>query len=224
MLYCNAYVNGTISVRAAIDRCDDPPTAAMGAWSLFDGAQGSVGMLFTFYANATDDVCLARVEWDFDGDGPADESSQASGKFAMMVNATHAYVKEGVYHPEIRAIDGVGGKSPWSRLDISGAPVDLVVGPTNAIPVAWNGTLTIKQNAAVHVVLNATDADGDRLEYYVLSQPEHGGLIGTAPDLVYMPNDDYAGADSFTFVASDGKDDSKVATVSVKILGSAQDL
>ena len=218
MLYCNAHVDGMISVRSAIDRCDDPPSATMGTWSPLGGAgiDGSVGTMFTFYANATDDVRLARVEWDFDGDGSADGSRQVSGKSAI-VNATHAYGKEGTYHPEVRAIDGAGGKSPWSRLTVAGEPVDLVVGPANAVPIASNGTLTVKQNAAVHIFLNATDADGDKLEYYVLSQPQNGELIGTAPDLVYMPDDDYAGTDSFTFVASDGKDDSNVATVYIVV-------
>jgi Ca2+-binding RTX toxin-like protein len=224
MLYCNSYVNGTISARSAIDRCDDPPAVAMSAWSPFGGTgmDGSVGTLFTFFANATDDVRLARIEWDFDGDGLADESEQVSGKSAIMVNATHAYGKEGTYRPEVRAVDSAGDASAWSRLTVSGIPADLIVEPANAIPVASNSTLTISQNAAVHVTLNATDADGDALEYYVLSQPAHGGLTGTAPDMVYMSDDGYSGTDSFTFVASDGKDDSEAATVSIRIIGDAR--
>ncbi len=40
---------------------------------------------------------------------------------------------------------------------------------------------------------------------------------GTTPILVYTPNLNYNGQDSFTFKVNDGKADSNVATVSISI-------
>jgi hypothetical protein len=39
---------------------------------------------------------------------------------------------------------------------------------------------------------------------YVVSQPAHGALSGTAPNLVYTPNPEFFGLDDFTYVVSDG--------------------
>ena len=74
MVYCGAYFAGAISGRPPTDRCDDPPAAAMGLWSPFSplSSDGQVGTVFTFQANATDDIRLAKLEWDFEGDGKVD--------------------------------------------------------------------------------------------------------------------------------------------------------
>lgn len=209
MSYCGSLVTQAVSVRQAIDRCDDPPLVAMGAWSP-DG-QGSVDTTFTFYANATDDMRLARLEWDFDGDGVVDYNSPLIVKAARMVSAIHAYEGEGTYGPQVRAVDSAGQKSIWAK----GGSLDITA--ENAVPVAHNATLTVDDSAVAHIMLNATDVDGDMLQYYVLVQPAHGLLSGNAPDLTYQPDDGYSGQDAFGFVASDGKDDSEVATVTITV-------
>jgi hypothetical protein len=73
------------------------------------------------------------------------------------------------------------------------------------------------KNTPKAVRLAATDADGEPLTYIVVTQPGHGILTGTPPDLTYTPNTNYTGSDSFTFKANDGKADSNVATVSITI-------
>jgi hypothetical protein len=55
------------------------------------------------------------------------------------------------------------------------------------------------------------------LTYTVVTNPAHGTLTGTAPNLTYTPTTGYTGADSFTFKANDGKVDSNVATVSITV-------
>jgi VCBS repeat-containing protein len=49
------------------------------------------------------------------------------------------------------------------------------------------------------------------------SQPTHGTLSGTAPNLTYTPQANYAGADSFTFTVNDSSVSSAVATVSLSV-------
>lgn len=55
------------------------------------------------------------------------------------------------------------------------------------------------------------------MTYSVVTNPTHGTLTGTAPNLSYKPTTGYAGADSFTFKANDGLVDSNVATVSITV-------
>lgn len=88
---------------------------------------------------------------------------------------------------------------------------------TGTAPVASNASVTADENTPTPVTLTATDADGDSLTYTVLSQPTHGSLSGTAPNLTYTPNPGYFGSDSFTFKANDGSYDSNIATISITV-------
>ena len=54
------------------------------------------------------------------------------------------------------------------------------------------------------------------LTYLVVTQPAHGLITGTGSNLVYSPNANFNGADSFTFKASDGLLDSAIVTISLK--------
>jgi hypothetical protein len=67
------------------------------------------------------------------------------------------------------------------------------------------------------VTLVATDADGDPVTYSIVSAPNHGTLAGSSANRTYTPASNYNGPDSFTFRASDGVNDSNVATVSVTV-------
>ncbi len=85
----------------------------------------------------------------------------------------------------------------------------------NHVPEADPQSISLDEDASAAIMLSGSDVDGDPLTYEVVSQPLHGILGGTAPNLVYTPEANYFGADSFTFLASDGTDDSPPATVSL---------
>jgi hypothetical protein len=53
--------------------------------------------------------------------------------------------------------------------------------------------------------------------YIIVSAPRHGTLSGSGANLIYTPEADYRGPDSFTFKASDGIADSDPATVSIPV-------
>lgn len=72
--------------------------------------------------------------------------------------------------------------------------------------------------AASGVLANDTDADGDALTAVVVTNPAHGVLtLRDDGSFMYMPAADYVGIDSFTYQVSDGKANSNVATVSIKV-------
>ncbi|OGP79299.1 MAG: hypothetical protein A2V86_08710 [Deltaproteobacteria bacterium RBG_16_49_23] len=78
--------------------------------------------------------------------------------------------------------------------------------------------MTTNKNTEINIALTATDPDGDNLTYYIVTQPSHGTLSGTPPNLTYTPTSGYTGQDSFTFKANDGIGDSNIATVSITVV------
>ncbi|PYV78309.1 MAG: hypothetical protein DMG96_08300, partial [Acidobacteria bacterium] len=88
-------------------------------------------------------------------------------------------------------------------------------------PVASNQTVVTDQDTPVDITLTATSPQGFPLTYTVLTQPTHGSLSGSAPNLTYTPNAGYVGPDSFTFRAKDGTSNSNTATVTITVRGLA---
>ena len=97
------------------------------------------------------------------------------------------------------------------------ATVTITVTAVNDAPVAQDQPVTTDEDTAVEITLAATDVDGDALTYALATAPTNGTLTGTAPNVTYTPNPAYAGADSFSFKASDGVAESNVATVTITV-------
>jgi hypothetical protein len=89
--------------------------------------------------------------------------------------------------------------------------------PENLPPVANAQSITVDEDAMVPITLTGSDTDFGSLAYTVIDQPLHGILGGTPPNLTYTPNENYFGADSFTFKVNDGTVDSPAATVSITV-------
>jgi hypothetical protein len=89
----------------------------------------------------------------------------------------------------------------------------------NSAPVANAQNIIVKENGSAEIMLNASDPDGDTLSYIIVSQPSHGILSGTVPNLIYTPDKDYPGDDSFTYKVNDGLTDSATVRVSIDIKG-----
>ncbi len=88
----------------------------------------------------------------------------------------------------------------------------------NTAPVAVAQTLTTPEDTALNIVLGGTDVDGNALTY-TYTQPAHGTVSGTAPNVTYTPAANYNSEtpDSFTFKANDGTSDSNIATVTITV-------
>ena len=87
----------------------------------------------------------------------------------------------------------------------------------NQGPTVQNQSLVVSWNNSASITLGANDADGDALSFTVLTQPAHGALSGTAPNVTYTPVSGYVGPDSFTFRVNDGRLNSATATVSITV-------
>jgi hypothetical protein len=87
----------------------------------------------------------------------------------------------------------------------------------NNAPVAENQTVNTDKNTEVDITLVATDSDGDILTYIIKSLPVNGTLKNnssiitqdqlpiavSASQIKYIPDTNFSGSDSFTFVARD---------------------
>jgi len=94
--------------------------------------------------------------------------------------------------------------------------VTITVTEVDDPTVALAQSLTTDEDTDLSITLSVTEVDGDTLAWTV-SDPAHGTLTGTAPNLTYSPADDYNGEDSFTFSVNDGTTDSNIATVTISV-------
>ncbi|MEN8136016.1 MAG: pentapeptide repeat-containing protein [Thermodesulfobacteriota bacterium] len=97
------------------------------------------------------------------------------------------------------------------------ATVSITVNAVNDTPEADSQTLTTDEDVPVAITLTGTDVDGDVLSYQVKNGPANGTLSGSVPELIYSPNPDFNGSDSFTFTTNDGLVGSSPATVTINI-------
>jgi len=106
-----------------------------------------------------------------------------------------------------RATDGQDASPPTL--------VNLTVTDRNTAPVAHDATIEVRANTPTSLTLDATDGEGDPLQFTLLTAPAAGELTGIPPTLLYTPVADYVGPDRFTFQARDDAFDSTPATVTL---------
>ena len=94
--------------------------------------------------------------------------------------------------------------------------------PGDGRPTANGQSLTVNENSARTITLSGSDPDGQQVRFFIASQPAHGTLgLLNQNTVTYRPYDYYDGADSFTFVASDGTQDSTPAMVNISVANTA---
>lgn len=111
--------------------------------------------------------------------------------------------------------DGQGG--------LDTATVSVNVAPLPDAPSAEDDSYSMNQDttltvAALGVLGNDSDADGDALSALVVTTTSNGTLAPSADgSFTYTPNPGFTGTDTFTYKANDGGLDSNVATVTITI-------
>ncbi len=88
---------------------------------------------------------------------------------------------------------------------------------TNLPPQATAQSTATTRDTPTPITFAASDPEGDTLTFAVATQPAHGVVTGTAPDVVYTPAPGFTGSDSFTFTASDSYSTSAPAVVSIDV-------
>ncbi len=90
--------------------------------------------------------------------------------------------------------------------------------PNNPGPVAQPQSVQVLQNSSLAITLTATGGieEGETLTFSTSTNPSHGTLTGSGATLTYTPSQDYFGADSFTFRASDDNSSTE-ASVTINV-------
>ncbi|MEM3161061.1 MAG: PKD domain-containing protein [Nitrososphaera sp.] len=180
------------STTPVLDVVTPGPVATMLQWSPFasSGPDGNTSTLFTLTAGATSGVGIDKLEWDLDGDGAVDGTSEFAGQLSVSdIAVTKTYTTAGSYTPKVRAIDMDGNASAWDEYNqgtsVPTLDVDDVV--VNGTPEADAGAdqLVLVGSAVTLDGSGSTDPDlGDSIVEYLWSQvsgPETMSLNNANP-------------------------------------------
>lgn len=97
------------------------------------------------------------------------------------------------------------------------ATVSVNILEVNDPPVANNLSVTTDEEMPVNLPLNYSDIEDTSLTFEITQAPSKGVLSGTAPNLVYQPNEDEFGTDSFVYQVTDSGALTSSGTVSINI-------
>ncbi len=132
------------------------------------------------------------------GSGVATQTVAASGSTSVSPTNTTTYTLTATNTNGIRAVS-----------------LTITVDP--GIPNAFALSTNTFRNVAVPITLRGSDPNGSNLTYQIVASPQHGGLSGTPPNVIYTPTSGFDGNDAFTFKVNDGQFDSTPATVSIRV-------
>lgn len=122
-------------------------------------------------------------------------------------------------HPNVSGEDSF----TYAIMDAGGsrsksATVEISIQPVNDPPVVEPLSLEVQEDGSVRATPDASDIDGFVLRLEIQSQPKNGILSIDPTELTYVPNPDFNGKDSFTFVAVDNDGaKSEPATVEISV-------
>ncbi len=153
----------------------------------------------------------------------ANDADKDELKYRIIDGTEHgdllAFPTVATYYPKkgFSGTDSFTYSANDGRQESPPATVTFHVLDANNPPDAQNQALATKPDQKVVITLKATDLDGDPISYRMVDLPAEGTLSGQTNVYTYQPRTSFLGNDHFTFIASDGQDDSRLATVSILV-------
>jgi len=98
------------------------------------------------------------------------------------------------------------------------ATITLTVSAVNDAPMILTQPISTARNTNAAITLAASDVESDVITYTLVSSPTHGTLSGIIPDLLYTPQPNFVGDDSFQVQARDREGATAVASLSITVL------
>jgi len=162
------------------------------------------------------DIDVLSNDSDPDGDGLIVESVTQPENGEVVNNGTDVtYIPNPDFNGEdtftYTACDENGGKAT--------ATVYITVLPSNDSPAAQNDSGSTQEDTAIilDVLANDSDPDGNSLIVQSVTQPNNGSVVNNGNDVIYTPDSDFNGIDTFTYVLSDENGGTDTATVTVTV-------
>jgi len=162
------------------------------------------------------DIDVLANDSDPDGDNLVVESVTQPENGTVVNNGSDVtYIPDSDFHGEdtftYTACDDQCGNAT--------ATVYVTVLPGNDPPVAQDDSDGTREDTplSLDVLSNDSDTDTDDLTVESVTQPENGSVVNKGNEVVYTPNLDFNGFDSFTYTISDGNGGTATATVTVTV-------
>jgi hypothetical protein len=195
-IFSNDPANVEVTLPATLSVNNRPIADAGGPYTANEGT----AILFDGSGSTDSDGDGLQYRWDYDNDGTWDSAWSASPTSSFTWN------DDRVGTARIAASDGHFTQDDTASVTVLNVP-----------PTSYDRAAATDEDVPVSVTLLASDPGADSLAFFVVSGPSNGTLSGAPPNLIYSPENDYNGSDSFTYLANDGAANSNLATVSIAI-------
>src|SRR6185436_16428701 len=113
-------------------------------------------------------------------------------------------------------LDSFSFRTDDGMLTSSNVSIFLTAVAVNDVPIAYGQSLTNAEDTVLPITLTGFDNDGPATNFAIVGFPTNGTLLGfdaTNGSVNYLPNSDFYGSDTLTFVVTDGALTSAVATI-----------
>lgn len=198
------------TVTLTVTGSNDPPVGLPDAYDVDEGSTlvvAGTGVL----ANDSDP----------DGDSltVAVLTQPANGNLTLNEDGSFTYIPDALYH----GTDSFTYQMSDGTTTSNAVTVTITVNSVNDLPLAIDDAFTVGEDDVLTVVAsgvlgNDSDADNDPLTATLVTGPSNGTLsLNADGSLVYTPDADFNGVDTFTYRASDGTGLSNLATVTITV-------
>ena len=197
-------LSGVAVVTVTVNPVNDTPTASNGS-TVIDEDAAFLGQ-------------LAEVAADIDGDTLSYSlvSGPLYGTIVLNASGSYTYTPAANYNGP----DSFAYRASDGALSATGT-ISLTVLPVEDAPMAMDDAHSVNEDSSVsgNVMANDFDVDGDAVVLAgLVTLPSQGYFsMGMDGSFAYMPYPNFNGTDTFSYILTDGKGLSRVATVTITV-------
>ena len=196
--------SGIATVNLTITAVNDAPVAADVQATVLEDGTVAITLVAT-------DVDNTRTELQF-----SIQTQPAHGVLIANANGTYSYTPAANFN----GTDSFTYTVTDGNLVSNVATARITITAVNDAPVLAGDSLSLSEDNTLVIdpLKNASDVDSAKLVASVVTGPQHGSLIvNTNGGFNYIPDANFFGADSFTYLVTDGDLNSGTATVSLTV-------
>ena len=84
-------------------------------------------------------------------------------------------------------------------------------------PIAESLSYSMNEDNTLSITLSGSDPNNNPITFIIIDEPNFGQISGDSPNLIYTPNENFFGQDSFTYQSFNGLYYSDISTVLIDI-------